>query len=78
LVTSEGILTDVRLLQWEKALNPIIVTLEGMFTEANTNVKQQTMLESAARIGVFAAEQLYGALKGDEKLTYVHGAKATM
>lgn len=39
--------------------------------KANTNVKQQAMLESAARIGVFAAEQLYGALKGDEKLAYV-------
>lgn len=38
--------------------------------KARTTEAQQAMLESTARIAVFAAEQLYGALKGDEKLRY--------
>jgi xanthosine utilization system XapX-like protein len=39
--------------------------------KANTTESQQAILESTARIAVFAAEQLYGALNGSKKLAYV-------
>jgi hypothetical protein len=43
------------------------------WVEANTTEKQQAALKSAARIGVYAAEQLFGALNGDQKLVFVRG-----
>lgn len=59
-------------------VNAIIGVLFALITykvipaiKANTNEKQQAKLESIAKIGVFAAEQLYGAFRGDEKLAYV-------
>ena len=38
---------------------------------ANTDEKQQAALMTATSIAIFAAEQLYGAGKGAEKLQYV-------
>jgi hypothetical protein len=58
----------------------IVTLLAGLITyklipwiKANTNDKQQLMLESAARIGVYAAEQLFGAMNGEQKLVFVQG-----
>lgn len=39
--------------------------------KAKTTNEQQAMLHAAARTLVFAAEQIYGAGKGKEKLDYV-------
>lgn len=39
--------------------------------KAKTTNEQQIMLHAAARTLVFAAEQIYGAGKGKEKLDYV-------
>ena len=39
--------------------------------KANTTEKQQSALYNAAKIAVFAAEQIYGAGAGDEKFDYV-------
>jgi hypothetical protein len=56
----------------------IVALLAGLITyklipwiKAHTSEAQQITLETAARIGVFAAEQLYGASRGDQKLKYV-------
>ncbi|HHU02441.1 MAG TPA: hypothetical protein GXZ91_04835 [Christensenellaceae bacterium] len=56
----------------------IITLLAGLITyklipwiKANTSDRQQLMLESTARIGVYAAEQLFGALNGTQKLLFV-------
>lgn len=38
---------------------------------ARTTIQQQEKLRSAVKVAVFAAEQLYGAGKGKEKLLYV-------
>lgn len=38
--------------------------------KANTNEKQQHALMTATTIAIFAAEQIYGAGKGSEKLQY--------
>ena len=40
------------------------------YIKAHTNGQQQQNLYAAARIAVYAAEQLYGAGQGDEKLEY--------
>ena len=59
-------------------LSAIITLLAGLITyklipwiKANTSDRQQLMLESTARIGVYAAEQLFGALNGTQKLLFV-------
>ena len=39
--------------------------------KANTTAKQQENIEAAVRIAVFAAEQMYGANAGPDKLKYV-------
>lgn len=39
--------------------------------KATTTVQQRKLLESIVKTLVFAAEQLYGAGKGEEKLQYV-------
>ena len=41
------------------------------WVRANTDEKQQSMLETLLRIGVQAAEQLYGSGAGQEKKEYV-------
>lgn len=67
---------------WTIDLTQIVLAVFGLlsalisyrlipYIKANTSESQQAMLESAVRIAVFSAEQLYGALKGDEKLAYV-------
>ena len=38
--------------------------------KSRTNGQQQANLMAAARVAVFAAEQLYGAGKGEEKLDF--------
>lgn len=38
--------------------------------KSKTTKQQQDNLTAAAKIAVFAAEQIYGAAKGDEKLEY--------
>ena len=42
--------------------------------KAHTNGQQQQNLYAAARIAVYAAEQLYGAGQGEEKLEYALNA----
>ncbi len=42
--------------------------------KSKTTEKQQETLYAAARIAVYAAEQLYGAGHGDEKLAYALNA----
>ena len=44
--------------------------------QARTTAQQQEMLRAAVSVAVYAAEQLYGAGKGKEKLTYVIGQLA--
>lgn len=39
--------------------------------KAKTSESQFSLLESSVRIAVYAAEQIYGALHGNEKLKYV-------
>ena len=39
--------------------------------KSKTSVNQQSALSTAAKIAVYAAEQIYGAGKGEEKLDYV-------
>ena len=59
--------------------NAIIMLLAALVTykvipwiKANTTVKQQTALNNAVKIAVFAAEQLYnGSGMGAEKFDYV-------
>lgn len=62
-------------------LTPIIQAIIGLLAaiitvkvipwiKAKTTNEQQIMLEAAIRTAVFAAEQIYGAGKGKEKLTY--------
>lgn len=62
-------------------LTPIIEAIIGLLAalityrlipwiKARTTVAQQEQLETAVRIAVFAAEQLYGAGKGEEKFDY--------
>lgn len=41
--------------------------------KAKTNNEQQTLLEATVRTLVFAAEQIYGAGNGNEKMQYVSG-----
>ena len=44
------------------------------WVKSKTTEKQQETLYAAARIAVYAAEQLYGAGQGDEKFQYVKEA----
>ena len=59
-------------------LNAILALLAAIITakvipwiKSKTNVEQQILLEATIRILVTAAEQLYGAGHGSEKLDYV-------
>ena len=63
-------------------LTPIINAIIGLLAmlvtyklipwlKANTTAKQQELLTATCRTLVFAAEQLWGAGHGDEKLDYV-------
>lgn len=62
-------------------LTPIIQAIIGVLAalityrlipwiKANTTEKQRALLEAAIQTAVFAAEQIYGAGKGAEKLDY--------
>lgn len=44
--------------------------------KSKTTAQQQANLEAVTRMLVFAAEQLYGANKGDEKFRYVQSELA--
>lgn len=44
--------------------------------QARTTAQQQSMLRAAVSVAVYAAEQLYGAGAGKEKLMYVKGQLA--
>ena len=44
--------------------------------QARTSAQQQEMLRAAVSVAVYAAEQLYGAGAGKEKLMYVKGQLA--
>ena len=44
--------------------------------QARTSAQQQEMLRAAVLVAVYAAEQLYGAGAGKEKLMYVKGQLA--
>lgn len=59
-------------------INALLVLLASIITgylvpwlKAKCNEKQRFALESTCRILVFAAEQIYGAGRGEEKLDYV-------
>lgn len=62
-------------------LTPILQAIIGLLAalisyrlipwiKARTTVVQQEQLETAVRIAIFAAEQIYGAGKGAEKFDY--------
>lgn len=54
------------------ALFAAIITYKVIpWIKAKTTNEQQIMIEAAVRTLVFAAEQIYGAGKGDEKMRYV-------
>ena len=54
-----------------------LVTYKLMpWIQARTTAQQQDMLRAAVSVAVYAAEQIYGAGKGKEKLTYVIGQLA--
>lgn len=60
------------ILQAVIALIAAIITAKVIpWIKAKTTNEQQAMLSAAVKTLVFAAEQLYGAGKGDEKLKYV-------
>lgn len=61
----------------------IIAVLAGLITykvipwiKAQTTIRQQELLRSAVSVAVYAAEQLYGAGHGKDKLMYVKGQLA--
>ena len=54
------------------ALMATIITVKVIpWIKSKTTVEQQILLEATVKILVSAAEQLYGAGKGSEKLEYV-------
>lgn len=63
-------LTDI--IQAVIALIVALITYKVIpWIKAKTTESQQAMLMATVRTLVYAAEQLYGAGKGDEKLAYV-------
>lgn len=59
------------------ALLASLVTLKLIpWIQARTTAQQQDMLRAAVSVAVYAAEQLYGAAAGHEKLLYVKGQLA--
>lgn len=59
------------------ALLASLVTLKVIpWIQARTTAQQQEMLRAAVSVAVYAAEQLYGASSGKEKLMYVKGQLA--
>ena len=68
-------------------LTPLFQALIGFLTalvtyklipwiKARTTAQQQDLLRAAVSVAVYAAEQLYGAGQGKEKLLYVKGQLA--
>jgi len=54
-----------------------IITLKVVpWIQARTTAQQQALLTAAVRVAVYAAEQIYGANAGKEKLMYVKGQLA--
>ena len=54
------------------ALLAAIITYKVVpWVQARTTAQHQALLSSAVRVAVYAAEQLYGAGAGKEKLMYV-------
>ena len=54
------------------SLLAVLVTCKLIpWIKSKTDVNQQIALSTAAKIAVYAAEQIYGAGKGEEKLDYV-------
>lgn len=62
-------------------LTPILQAIIGLLAalityrlipwiKARTTASQQEMMRAAVRVAVFAAEQIYGSGKGEEKLDY--------
>lgn len=61
-----------RIIEAILALLASLITLKLIpWIKANTNEKQQRMLTAAVETAVYAAEQLYGAGNGKEKLMHV-------
>jgi len=59
------------------ALLASIITIKVIpWIQARTTAQQQEMLRAAVSVAVYAAEQLYGAGAGKEKLMYVRGQLA--
>ncbi len=59
------------------ALLASIITLKLVpWIKSKTTEKQQDLLRAAVSVAVYAAEQLYGAGNGKEKLLYVKGKLA--
>lgn len=56
------------------ALLASIITVKLIpWINAKTNAQQQNKMRAAVRVAVFAAEQLYGAGNGKDKLMFVKG-----
>lgn len=54
------------------SLLAILITTKLIpWIKSKTTVNQQVALSAAVKIAVYAAEQIYGAGNGDDKLTYV-------
>ena len=59
------------------ALLASIITIKVIpWIQARTTAQQQEMLRAAVSVAVYAAEQLYGAGHGKDKLIYVKGQLA--
>ena len=59
------------------ALLASLVTLKLIpWIQARTTAQQQQMLRASVAVAVYAAEQIYGAAAGKEKLMYVKGQLA--
>ena len=59
------------------ALLASLITIKVIpWIQARTTIQQQELLRAAVSVAVYAAEQIYGAGKGHEKLLYVKGQLA--
>ncbi len=68
-------MTTINLTPLFQALITLVAALITVYLipwiRAHTNTEQRTYLQAAVHVAVYAAEKLYGAGKGAEKLAYV-------
>lgn len=79
-VDAETALTGINLTPLFQAIIAFLAALVTNklvpWVQARTTAQQQEMLRAAVSVAVYAAEQIYGAGKGKEKLMYVRGKLA--